>query len=318
VARVEVLTRVDADQIAELRERDEFFWLDLDGPTPDEVDALGAALGLHALAVADTRNFDQRPKLDDFEDHVLLVFWSIQPAGDDERTWRPLEHHLYISGSFVVTVRHASCSPLDDLRAELGSCDPEAEAHVVYRILRSFCDAFDAPLEEFEGRIDALEADVFTSVHRSDLKALYHLKQELHDLLRRMSAQKDIFPTAAAAILNLPGLTQSRREELSDVRDQLVEIAGELNSHHDDASTLISLYFNASGDRLNRHAYRLTILATFFVIATVITGFFGQNFKWLTDNIDTRQDFLLYGVGGLIVPISAFGLFIWTRRKDWL
>ena len=33
-----------------------------------------------------------------------------------------------------------------------------------------------------------------------------------------------------------------------------------------------------------------------------MTGFFGQNFGWLVDNIDTKQDFLIYGVGGLIDP----------------
>ena len=33
-----------------------------------------------------------------------------------------------------------------------------------------------------------------------------------------------------------------------------------------------------------------------------MTGFFGQNFGWLVGNIDTRHDFLLYGVGALVIP----------------
>ena len=192
------------------------------------------------------------------------------------------------------------------------------QRHVVYRILRSLCDAFDVPLEEFEQRIDTLELHVFQSIRRANLQALYELKQELHDLLRRLAAQRDAFPTAAAQIIHLPGLTQGRREELSDIRDQLVEIAGELQRHYGDVATLITLFFNASSDRLSRHAYRLTILATFFVIATTVTGFFGQNFKWLTDNIASREAFLLYGVGGLAAPITAFGIFVWIRRRDWL
>ena len=315
---MEVLTRVDPERLPALYAADEFFWLDLDDPTAEEINTLGEILDIDPLAVADTRNFDQRPKLDDFEDYVFLVFWSIQPAADDERTWRPLEHHVYVSGSDVIPVRRGTCAPLDDLREDLEDCDPDDEARVVYRILRSLCYAFEVPLEELEHRIDEMELEVFEHVQRASLQTLYLLKQELQDLLRRMAAQRDSFPPAAGAILRLPGLTSSRREELSDVRDQLVEIAGELQRHHDDVATLTNLYFNASSDRLNRHAYRLTILATFFVIATVITGFFGQNFGWLTENIDTRGDFLLYGVGGLVLPISAFGYFIWTRRRDWL
>ena len=33
-----------------------------------------------------------------------------------------------------------------------------------------------------------------------------------------------------------------------------------------------------------------------------MTGFFGQNFGWLVDNIDTKHDFLIFGVGALVVP----------------
>ena len=60
------------------------------------------------------------------------------------------------------------------------------------------------------------------------------------------------------------------------------------------------------------------MVATFFVIATLITGFFGQNFGWLVDSIDSERDFLVYGVGGLLVPLTAFAVVVWWRRRDWL
>ena len=69
-----VLEHVDRDRIAQLRERDEFFWLDLTDPSADDVKALGALLGLHPVAIEDTIEFGQRPKLDSYGDHVLFVF----------------------------------------------------------------------------------------------------------------------------------------------------------------------------------------------------------------------------------------------------
>ena len=316
---MEVLDGLDAERVAALRDADCFFWLDLERPTPAEVDELGRLLGLKPLAVADTRNFDQRPKLDDFGDHVLLVFWSVRAAlGDPERRWRPLEHHLYLSGSYMVTVRQDEWAAAPAMRAELAGMDECAESHAVYRVLRRMCDDFDAPLSELEERVDRMEADVFERVTQTDLASLYHLRQELTDLLRREAAQRTTFPSVEAAVMRLPGLEVGRREELSDVRDQLVEIADELQRHHDDVATLVQLYFSVSGDRLNRLAYRLTILATFFVIATLITGFFGQNFGWLVDSIDSRRDFLVYGVGGLAVPLGIFLAVVWWRRRDWL
>jgi magnesium transporter len=316
---VEVLTELDRGRIAALRERDEFFWLDLEAPTPEQVGELGLELGFSALAIADTRNFGQRPKLDDFGDHVLLVFWSVREAyGDPERRWRPLEHHLYISGGYVVTVRQDPWPTAAALRAEIAAMDECAESHAVYLLLRRMCDDFDTPLKELEGRVDEMEAEVFEQVADFELSELYHLRQELQDLLRREAAQKITFPSVEGAILRLPGLEVGRREEIADIRDQLVEIADDLQRHHDDIATLIQLYFSVSGDRLNRLAYRLTILATFFVIATLVTGFFGQNFGWLVGSIDSKRDFLVYGVGGLLLPTLGFAAIVWWRRRDWL
>ena len=316
---MEVFTTLDGARLATLRERDEFFWLDLERPSGGDIEELGRLLDLRRLAVADTRNFEQRPKLDEFDDHVLLVFFGARTASEDpERRWRPLEHHLYVSGSYVVTVRQEEWPRAKQVREQVERLDGVAESHVLYRILRAICDDFDGPLEELEGRIDGLEAQVFERITQVELQALYHLRQELQDLLRRMVAQRAVFGAVEAAILRLPGLEVGRKEEIRDIRDQLVEIADDLQRHHDDVTTLIQLYFSASGDRLNRFASRITVVATFFVIATLITGFFGQNFGWLVGSIDSQRDFLVYGVGGLLVPLAAFAAVVWWRRRDWL
>ena len=55
---------------------------------------------------------------------------------------------------------------------------------------------------------------------------------------------------------------------------------------------LTATYFNANANRLNAMATRLTIGGTLFLVWTLVTGFFGQNFGWLVENIDTRHDFL--------------------------
>ena len=79
---VHVLTQVDGDRIAELRERDEFFWIDLSNPSDAEIEQLGEALDLHPVALEDTREFGQRPKLDPYGHHVLLVFYTARTTGD--------------------------------------------------------------------------------------------------------------------------------------------------------------------------------------------------------------------------------------------
>ena len=63
----------------------------------------------------------------------------------------------------------------------------------------------------------------------------------------------------------------------------------------------------------NRTIQQLTILATIFLPLTFITGFFGQNFGWLVGHIESFPAFLVYGIGGLALPMAA--LITWMRVR---
>ncbi|HXZ72093.1 MAG TPA: CorA family divalent cation transporter, partial [Streptosporangiaceae bacterium] len=67
------------------------------------------------------------------------------------------------------------------------------------------------------------------------------------------------------------------------------------------------------GVRQNATIERLTILATVFLPLTFITGFFGQNFAWLVRHISSYTAFIVYGIGGLIIPLAL--LFWWLRVR---
>jgi magnesium transporter len=316
---MEVLEGVNRDRLAELRERDEFFWLDLTDPSAEEVKTLGAALGLHPVAVEDTIEFGQRPKLDSYDDHVLFVFYTVRRVPDsDVAPFEPVEVHIYISGGFVVTVRRAACTQLDALHHELDDEDPKAEDYIVYKIFDVLTDAFYPIIELLEERIDALESQILLArPSREQLAEIYRLKQRVHELALRVIPQRDRFSSGTEAIMNLPGLARSAREYLRDVGDHLVQIAGELHRQQEDLTALTATYFNANANRLNAIATRITIGGSLFVVWTLVTGFFGQNFGWLVRNINTRHDFLIYGVGSLVIPTVILGTLFWVKRKDW-
>jgi magnesium transporter len=314
---VHVLTEVDPELIARLRAEDHFFWIDLDRPDPEAVRKLGAALDLHPVALEDTLEMGQRPKIEPYQGHVLLVFYTARATGEPDRPAEPQEVHIYISGGFIATIHPEPCQALVDLHQSLADEPTQDEEILIYRVLDGLTDAFYPVISTIETELDALEVAVLIRPQREHLGRSYRLKQTVRELQRLTAAQYEQFKSAHEFILALEGLTKGSRPYLRDVGDHLIQISGEFQRQLEDLSALTQTYFNANSDRLNAVATRLTIGGTIFVIYTVVTGFFGQNFGWLVDNIDTKHDFLIFGVSSLVVPTVVLLTLFWFKRDDW-
>jgi magnesium transporter len=314
---MDVLTTVDRERITAALKSKEFFWLDLYAPDEAALDDVGDMLSLHPLAMEDTREFGQRPKMDIYESHVLVVFYTARVNGESGDVAEPIEVHLYVSGDYILTVRRQRCDLLDRLHEALVPEKTDVEDYLVYRIFDTLTDAWYPVIIAIETRVDELEAELFRRTRREHLSRIYRLRQEVREHYRLISGQRDQFGATAEAIRNLAGLSRTSKEYLRDVGDHLAQIAGEFHRQLEDLMSLAQTYFNANADRLNSTATKLTVVGTFFVTWTLITGFFGQNFPYLVNHIGGRGHFLLFGVGGLVVPTIVLGAILWMKRHDW-
>jgi magnesium transporter len=307
---MDVLTAVDGDQIASDLKAGHQLWIDLVDPSDEEVDRLGEMLGLHPVAIEDTREFGQRPKVDVYEDHVLLVFYTARL--DDTGEVVPIEVHVYVARGYLITVRRGDCVILDELRDDV----EQLHEHPVYKIFDTLTDAFYPVIEGLEERVDALEAEVLSRPRKQHLTMIYRLRQDVREIGRIASIQRDQFQSASDELQRLVEFGDTA-EYLRDIGDHLAQVAGELYRQTEDLAALTSTYFNANADRLNAVATRITILGTLFVLWTLVTGFFGQNFGWLVNHIDTMRDFLIFGVGTLLIPTVILLTLFWVKRRDW-
>ena len=309
---MEVLDRIDRAKIDALRERGEYFWLDLVGAGAPELEELEQIFGLHPLVMDDMHERGQRPKLDDYEGYVLLVFYGAERAADDVEL---IEVECVISGDWIITHRDVSCADLDELRGILERRAPD-EQFVVYRILDTLTDTFFPILASIDDDIDTLENEVVAQPTDEQLQRIFRLKRVLVAMRKVITPQRDLFARAGEDIIQLPGLEPSSRDYFRDVYDHLIRISDLIDSYRDLLTGAMDVYLSTVSYRLNVIMKQLTIIATIFLPLTVVTGFFGQNFGWLVRHITSFPDFAVFGVGGMVVPIVA--LLIWFRRSGFL
>jgi magnesium transporter len=309
---VHVLTGVDADRIKRLIEAREFFWLDLVRPQDGDLTRLSHLLDLHPAAIEDSREWGQLPRLDEYDDHVLLIFFTARSRNGNVE---PVEVHVYVSGDWIVTVRR--CETGLDLQREWLAQHDCPEDQVLYHVLDALADGWDPVIEELDARVDEVEGEVLERPQQHHLRVIYRLKQEVAELQRRAGPQRAVFVPAVETILRLPGFTSGERAWLGDVDAHLDSVASDLRRLYGDLGALTETFFNANANRLNRLATLVAVGSMFFLIWTLVTGFFGQNFGWLVRNIDSKRDFVIFEVGGLVVPTVVLAVVLWWRRKDW-
>jgi magnesium transporter len=197
----------------------------------------------------------------------------------------------------VVTVRRQPCAHLGAARELAAARTAHTEEELVYRILNALADSLRALADQYSAEVQHLEDVAFERPTAAERRRMSQLRSELFRLQQIVVPQRDLLGRGGDLLESLPGLERdAARHRFRDVHDDLVLTVNEVDYLRD-------LLAEAVNVLLNQMAGRLTVVATFFLPLTFATGFFGMNFGWLVDHIDSAAAFFLLGVGSMAVTV---------------
>jgi magnesium transporter len=313
--RVRCLHNPHRHEVEEHINGSRFVWIDYEDPSDDDVTELGNLIKLHPLTVEDAHTFGQRPKIEEYDGYVFIVVVGVDPATE---AGGPLlrEVHMILSGEYVITVHRRPFAALTDLRTRYNEQKVRSEQFLVYKILDAITSTFVPVLSRTDDDIDDLEQSVIDDARAEDLQRIFSLKRDLIAMRRVVTPMRDMFARNADRIAELPGLDTDDRLYFRDLYDGLIRISDLVDSYRDLLSGATDMYLSTVANRQGEINKQLTIIATIFLPLTFLTGFFGQNFAFLTGHvINSTWSFWVFGIGFLVA--SVIGLWFWFRRKGW-
>jgi magnesium transporter len=313
--RIPCLANPTHDELVVHLKDSKFVWVDLVDPDDAEIARIGKLIALHPITVENANNYMQRPKLEWYDGYMFLVMFGVDPetaSGD------PLlrEVNMIISGDYVFTIHKRPLPSLIELRTHYKDEQARSEQFFVYEILDAITSTFTDVLGRIDDNIDQLEEEIVDDAAAEQLQRIFSLKRDLIAMRRVITPMRDLFAREAERINDLPGLETDDRLYYRDLHDSLIRTSELVDSYRDLLSGATDMYLSTVANRQGEINKQLTVIATIFLPLTFITGFFGQNFKYLvTDVISSTWSFWVFGLGLLVV--STVGFWLYFRRKRW-
>ncbi len=296
------------------RDENAFVWIGLHEPTPEEFEVVRREFALHELAVEDAIKAHQRPKLERYEDSLLLV---LKPAryDDVEEAVELGEILISIGPGFIVVVRHGQTSGLKEVRRVL-EARPEflalGPSAVLHAILDRVVDDYGPVVEGVEQDIDQVEEDVFSGDRTNPVERIYYLKREVIEFRRATAPLLD--PLNQLAARPLPQVHQDVREYFRDVYDHLMRVNERVEGFRDLLTSVLEANLTQVSVRQNEDMRRISAWVAIAVVPTMIAGIYGMNFKNMPE-LDSAFGYPT--VLGVMLAVCST-LYLFFRRRNWL
>ena len=304
-------------------------WIDLQGlGNEDVLNRLGKVFHLHPLVLEDVVNVPQRPKVEYYDDQVLIITRMVMmaPGSDDDDPHFTSEQLSFVLGqNYLLTVQeelNQDClDPVRNrIRQDVGRIRSEGADYLTYALLDAVIDAYFPVLEEYGEYIESLEDEVIFNPTRETVQKIYRVRRELMSLRRSIWPQRNALNQLIRDVSsNSQLISTESRVYLQDCYDHVVQVLDIVETYRELTANLMDVYLSSVSNRMNEVMKTLTVISSIFIPLTFIVGVYGMNFNtqvspWNMPELDAYWGYPLCWAGMIAIAL-ALSYYFW--RKGW-
>jgi magnesium transporter len=298
-------------------------WVDVQGlGNRDILERLGKVFDLHPLVLEDVVNMGERPKIEDYEDQLLIIARMVV-AKEKSHSFHSEQVSLVLGKHYLLTVQEEpEYDCFDGVRTRIakgkGIVRKQGADYLAYCLLDSIIDGFFPVLEIYGERIEELEEEVIVKPTPQTLQEIYQIRRELLQLRRAIWPQRDAINSLIRDSSEI--ISDEVRVYLRDCYDHAVQVMDMVETYRELASGLMDVYLSAVGNKMNEIMKFLTVVSSIFIPLTFVAGIYGMNFNAEKSpyNMPELNWYWGYPLCLVAMAVIAFGLIGFFKKKGWL
>ncbi|MEG3438701.1 magnesium/cobalt transporter CorA [Pannus brasiliensis CCIBt3594] len=291
-------------------------WMDIQGLGSETVlKQVGEIFNLHPLLLEDVVNVPQRPKLEDYNNQLLMIAHMVR-LKEDEPGFDTEQVSFVLGKRYLLTFQQEElqdCFEIvrDRIRTSQGRVRQSGADYLTYLLLDSIIDGYFPVVEHYEDRIEALEDSIITDPDRHTMEEIYDIRRELLALRRLIWPLRNVLNLLMRDHHGI--ISNDVQIYFRDSYDHVIQILEIIEAYRELATSLMDVYMSTMGNKLNEIMKFLTVISTIFIPLTFIVGVYGMNFQYMPELKGKWSYFIVW----LIMLAIAGGLIFYFWRKGW-
>jgi len=291
-------------------------WINIDGLHElGVIEKIGTHFGIHPLILEDIVNTGQRPKVDDFEEYIYIVFKMLI---FDETTFHISSEQvsLILGPHFLISFQETEGDVFNFVRERIRKgriqMRKSGPDYLAYALVDAVVDHYFLILEKIDEKIEQFEDRVYSDPTPEILLAIHDLKREIIYFRKQVWPMREVLNTWQKT--ESPLVQQANKVFIRDVYDHTIQVIDTIESFRDIIAGMMDLYLSAVSNRMNEVMKVLTIIATIFIPLTFFAGIYGMNFKFMPE-LEWKWS---YPVLWAVLMVIFVSMLFYFRRKKWL
>lgn len=304
------------DEILKYKDSDTVTWVIIEGLTHvDIVERIGTIFGIHQLVLEDILNTNQRPKFEEYDDHLYIVLKCLLSA-DEQFTVSDEQISLLVLKNFVFLFKEKKDalfhSVQQQIRTSKGRFRSLGADYLTYAILDTIVDQNFILIDSLDEAITSLEDSLLASEPTQDtLNKIQSLKREINNIRRHISPIRELLAGMLHSESEL--INEKTHIYLRDVSDHAIRIIESIESYRDILTGLLGIYISSVSNKMNEIMKVLTVFASIFIPLTFLVGIYGMNFEYMPE-LKWKWAYPTLWAAFIAIP---FVLLIYFKRKKW-
>jgi magnesium transporter len=281
-SRLEQVGILEIEAIADYLIANNISWIDVLGLGNLSMwSSLTKIFNFHPLLVEDIVNVPQRPKVEQHEQHLLIITWMVI-LKPERQTFVREQVSFVLGDGYLLSVQE---EPEDDcfhgvrdrLENPKSTIRQQKADYLLYCLLDSIIDGFFPVLEYYGEIIEELEDEVIRNPAPATLQRIYQVRRELLNLRRAIWPQRDTINNLIRDESEL--ISHEVHIYLRDCYDHTVQVMDMVETYRELATGLMDVYLSSVSNKMNEVMKFLTVISVTFIPITFIAGVFGMNFN---------------------------------------